>query len=87
MNFSTDILSKAKDKAENLGHQLQAKAESAGLAPVSPNTQRKKRPPRPNRPPKLNLAEPPSAPSLVLEIARVCGREIGSVSAKWQGDG
>ena len=45
-------MAKVKDKAENVGHKLQAKAESAGLKPSSPRMDRRTPPPRPGQRPK-----------------------------------
>ena len=58
-----------KDKAENVGHKIQAKAESAGFVPISPMHQRRgedgKRD-KSAKPKNINIPEG----SLTMEIAR-----------------
>ena len=69
----SDFLTKVKDKAENVGHKIQARAEEAGLAPVSPRMGRRGDPnaardKSKSRPAKLALQE---SNSLVMEVAQL----------------
>ena len=65
----TGFIARVKDKAENVGHKIQAKAESAGFVPISPMQLRKEdggKRDRSAKPKNINIQEG----SLTMEIAR-----------------